>query len=117
MNYSEYIKSPAWKSKADKAKKAAGYRCQICNRGRDEGATLDAHHRTYDRLGNEAPGDVTVLCHECHELYEKNKKGLLGEGIAPNYFKDLVTLLTKTIFERDKALYKKHTGKDWRSAK
>jgi hypothetical protein len=70
-NYYDYIKSPQWKRKADAAKKAAGYRCQVCN-GKKH---LDAHHRTYERLGHERPEDITVLCRDCHQLYETNKKG------------------------------------------
>lgn len=73
QNYYEYIKSPAWKRKADAAKERAGNRCQVCNRSKDE-VQLDAHHRTYERLGHERPEDITVLCHDCHGLYEKNKK-------------------------------------------
>lgn len=73
-NYYEYIQSNVWKAKADAAKKRAGYRCQLCNKGREDGAVLDAHHRTYERLGSERPEDITVLCHECHELYETNKR-------------------------------------------
>lgn len=74
FDYREYIKSDAWKRKADAAKEQAGYRCQVCNRGKEDGAQLDAHHRTYTRLGHERPEDITVLCHDCHGLYEKNKK-------------------------------------------
>jgi hypothetical protein len=70
-NYYKYIASPAWRAKADAAKERAGYRCQVCNRG---DVQLDAHHRTYDRLGHERPEDITVLCHDCHELYETNKR-------------------------------------------
>lgn len=73
FNYYEYIKSPAWRKKADAAKERAGQRCQVCNRGSNE-VQLDAHHRTYERLGHERNEDITVLCHDCHGLYEKNKK-------------------------------------------
>lgn len=73
LNYYEYIQSPAWKKKADAAKRDADYRCQVCNRHKDE-VTLDAHHRTYARLGHERPEDITVLCRDCHELFETNKK-------------------------------------------
>lgn len=73
QNYYEYIKSPVWKKKADAAKERADYRCQICNRHQDE-VQLDAHHRTYERLGHERNEDITVLCHDCHGLYENNKK-------------------------------------------
>lgn len=73
VDYYKYIASPEWHAKAEAAKKRAGYRCQLCNFGRDEGAILDAHHRTYIRLGYERPEDITVLCRDCHELYESNK--------------------------------------------
>lgn len=72
VDYFTYIQSPQWKRKADAAKKRAGYRCQICNRHKSE-VTLDAHHRTYERLGDERPDDITVLCRDCHELYEVNR--------------------------------------------
>ena len=75
VNYHEYIASSAWKAKADAAKARAGNKCQVCNRGKDTGAVLDAHHRTYQRLGYERPEDITVLCRECHGLYEQ--KGLI----------------------------------------
>ena len=80
IDYYKYIESLEWKTKADAAKERAGHRCQICNRPSIE-ITLDAHHRTYERLGNELPEDITVLCRNCHELYESNKK-LNGNGKA-----------------------------------
>ena len=73
VNYYSYIQSPEWKAKADAAKKRAGNRCQVCNRHKSQ-VVLDAHHRTYERLGNERPSDITVLCRGCHEIYEANKK-------------------------------------------
>lgn len=72
-NYYEYIKSKAWRKKAETAKKRAGERCQVCNRSRRE-VQLDTHHRTYENLGHETRQDLIVLCHDCHELFEKNKK-------------------------------------------
>lgn len=72
-DYNEYIKSPEWREKAEEAKARTGNRCQVCNRSRAE-VQLDAHHRTYQRLGNELPEDITVLCRECHQLYEDTKK-------------------------------------------
>jgi hypothetical protein len=85
VDYYDYIASPQWKVRADAAKARAFYRCQVCNRGRDEGARLDAHHRTYTRLGNERPEDITVLCHECHELFTfRDRAALLRQmrGVA-----------------------------------
>ena len=71
VDYYEYINSPEWRRRANAAKALAGYRCRVCNRHADE-VVLNAHHRTYERLGNEDPDDITVLCRNCHELYELN---------------------------------------------
>ena len=72
IDYPTYINSNAWIQKSEEAKRRAGYRCQVCNRSSRE-AVLDAHHRTYERLGHERPEDITVLCRDCHELYETNR--------------------------------------------
>jgi 5-methylcytosine-specific restriction endonuclease McrA len=74
VDYYAYIASPEWKAKADAAKERAGYCCQVCNASRNDGAILDAHHRTYARLGHEKPEDITVLCRDCHGLFEANKR-------------------------------------------
>ena len=73
VDYHEYIKTEAWRERAEAAKQRVGDRCQICNRPATR-VTLDVHHRTYERLGNEHPEDLTVLCRGCHELYEKNRR-------------------------------------------
>ena len=67
-NYQTYIASAAWKQCADAAKARAGWRCQVCNKSSTQVA-LDAHHRTYERLGRERDADITVLCHECHAKF------------------------------------------------
>lgn len=83
VNYQEYIQSEEWLLKADRAKRAAAHRCQICNRHEDE-VILDAHHRTYDRLGKEMDEDITVLCRDCHDLY--SREGQLAKyGLAELY--------------------------------
>lgn len=73
VNYHEYIKTEAWRERAEAAKQRVGQRCQICNRPATR-VTLDVHHRTYERLGNERPEDLTVLCRGCHDLYDKNRR-------------------------------------------
>jgi DNA repair exonuclease SbcCD ATPase subunit len=73
VHYHTYIQSPQWREKAEEAKARAGNRCEVCNRSRAE-VQLDAHHRTYERLGNEVPEDITVLCRDCHQLYEDAKR-------------------------------------------
>ncbi len=73
VDYYEYIESAIWQKRAFEAKKRVGFRCQICYIHEDK-SILDAHHRTYDRLGNEAPEDITVLCRDCHELFTRQDK-------------------------------------------
>lgn len=73
-NYRAYLRSRAWRKRANDAKRRAGYRCQVCNGAEN----LQAHHRTYERLGHERPGDLTVLCDACHELF--SRAGRLRRG-------------------------------------
>ena len=68
IDYKAYIASDEWKEKASAAKERAGYRCQLCNAHKNK-TSLHAHHRTYERLTNEEPGDITVLCASCHAKF------------------------------------------------
>lgn len=43
----------------------ADYKCQLCNR---EG-TMNVHHKTYERLGEEQLNDLIVLCQDCHAKF------------------------------------------------
>jgi hypothetical protein len=65
MNYYDYIKSDEWKNKREWALRLADNKCQVCN-GKQK---LNVHHRTYENLGYEKPGDIIVLCVKCHELF------------------------------------------------
>lgn len=71
INYHDYIKSEYWKSKANRMRKLADYRCQVCYSYDD---VLEVHHRTYERLGRELDSDLIVLCHSCHTLFEAKSK-------------------------------------------
>jgi 5-methylcytosine-specific restriction endonuclease McrA len=66
--YHAYLHSDAWRRRRRAALKRAGHCCQVCN-GHEQ---LQVHHRTYERLGNEKPGDLTVLCDVCHRLFTKH---------------------------------------------
>lgn len=76
VDYQEYIRSDKWRGLAERIKDERGRRCQVCN----SKGQLDAHHRTYERLGWEEDNDITVLCRACHELYETNKRLPKPEG-------------------------------------
>jgi 5-methylcytosine-specific restriction endonuclease McrA len=66
MPYVDYLETPEWDQMRQTALFVADYRCQVCNRD-DE--TLDVHHRTYERLGQELLEDLFVLCRSCHLTY------------------------------------------------
>lgn len=68
MTYIEYIQSTAWRTNPVRLREfeAAGFACRLCPAAASDGATLESHHRTYDRLGNEIDGDLTSLCSDCH---------------------------------------------------
>lgn len=63
--YQDYLKSDAWRARAEDALLRASHRCQLCY----SGERLEVHHRTYIRLGREEPTDLTVLCHSCHSKF------------------------------------------------
>lgn len=64
-NYREYLQSAEWKTRRALAIETAGGRCQLCNAP----GPLHVHHRTYERVGREHPGDLTVLCAPCHSRH------------------------------------------------
>lgn len=65
MPYQEYLQTEHWRTVAQEAKERAGWRCAICN----SKGPLHAHHRTYERRGNETEGDVIALCAPCHRKF------------------------------------------------
>lgn len=67
MDYAAYLASPQWWEKRQLAVKRAHGRCAICNAN----GKLNVHHRTYERVGNELPEDLIVLCEDCHALFHK----------------------------------------------
>ena len=69
MLYHEYICSREWHEHPVRRAEleASGFRCRLCNDG-GAGAIIEAHHRTYENLGNEQPGDLTAICRDCHRV-------------------------------------------------
>jgi hypothetical protein len=70
--YRLYLESDYWqlmKRLAHEANPGGG--CRMCGTMHD----LEVHHRTYVRCPyNELLSDLTVVCDECHEIYESAKK-------------------------------------------
>lgn len=71
-SYQDYLQSDEWKRRAKMLKQKVGWRCADCNRMMSE-HKLHVHHLTYERLGNEAPGDLRVLCFQCHQKTHSRK--------------------------------------------
>lgn len=69
MPYKEYLRTDEWQTRREAALNLAEWRCQLCNAAEDAG--LHVHHRTYERRGQEHPGDLTVLCAECHRRHHR----------------------------------------------
>jgi hypothetical protein len=68
MPYEDYLRTPEWRARRQEALKRAQYRCYLCNTNQ---SPLEVHHRTYERLGAEAPEDLYVLCDSCHQWYHR----------------------------------------------
>jgi hypothetical protein len=65
--YDEYLRSPEWQERRQKALAFSGHRCQM---NREHTTQLQVHHNTYERLGHERPSDLIVLCDTCHAKHE-----------------------------------------------
>ena len=67
-SYKQYLKSPEWARLKRIARAIAVNKCQVCNSSQ----SLEVHHRTYARIGNELVSDLIVLCGACHALFHKH---------------------------------------------
>lgn len=65
MNYAMYLQSEEWQRKKRIVTEFWGGRCCLCN----STESLQVHHRTYQRLGQELMSDLILLCDRCHELH------------------------------------------------
>ena len=77
MNYREYICSRDWHEHPVRRAEleASGFRCRLCNGG-GKATIIEVHHRTYENLGNEQPGDLTALCRDCHRVVTNHQRRL-----------------------------------------
>ena len=76
MNYHAYIKSPAWRERSRWFIDKAGHRCQRCGAS-GEYNVLQAHHKHYGTLGYEMWSDVEVLCVDCHQVADGERRACL----------------------------------------
>lgn len=69
LSYDDYLASEAWRNRRQIMLERFSHKCQLCG-GSDR---LQVHHRTYDRIGNERPEDLTVLCGACHTVFHQHR--------------------------------------------
>lgn len=65
MRYADYLLTPEWLATRATIRERFGNRCAVCNSDR----TLQVHHRTYERRGEEDIRDLTLLCADCHSRF------------------------------------------------
>jgi hypothetical protein len=64
MRYADYLRTPEWRRRRDRALSLAHWRCEWPNCL--ETQTLEVHHRSYEHLGAERDEDLRVLCRRHH---------------------------------------------------
>lgn len=65
MRYADYLLTPEWLATRATIRERFGGRCAVCNSAR----SLQVHHRTYERRGEEDIRDLTLLCADCHSRF------------------------------------------------
>lgn len=74
-----YLKSSQWQALRKFVLKRDAYTCQSC---RISGISLEVHHITYIRLGNEYTSDLVSVCRDCHQAIH-NKYGYAYSNVYP----------------------------------
>jgi len=62
MPFAEYALTPEWRTRRNRVLFRAGKQCELC----EERESLQVHHKTYERYGQELLTDLIALCRECH---------------------------------------------------
>jgi 5-methylcytosine-specific restriction endonuclease McrA len=63
LPYESYLHTVHWLNTASSARNRAGHKCERCGAV----GSLEVHHLSYERIGEELPGDLEALCSSCHE--------------------------------------------------
>jgi 5-methylcytosine-specific restriction endonuclease McrA len=61
--YHAYLETPQWREKSQLVISRAGGVCQGCGKAR----ATQAHHLTYEHIGNELLWELVAVCRPCHE--------------------------------------------------
>lgn len=84
VQYRRYMESKRWATKRKRILAQRGSACYACGSQRKP----CLHHRTYERLGDELPQDLVVLCEFCHnEAHRLIKQGVVKLYVAHEYMR------------------------------
>lgn len=77
MLYPAYLRSRAWNAKRMARHEIDGFRCIECGGGATQRLTIQCHHLTYERIGDEDVNqDLITLCAVCHGVEHQEIKPL-----------------------------------------
>lgn len=68
--YEKHIHSARWRNIRKDMFRLRNNKCERCDQS---SATLELHHKTYERLGRELISDLEVLCGACHEIADRER--------------------------------------------
>lgn len=80
--YRQYLRSEHWHIFRETVLAKRGRLCQQC---KIPSISVDLHHLTYERLGEERESDVEVLCRPCHDIRHgkaKTSPAISGERLT-----------------------------------
>ncbi len=68
--YEAHLKTPKWKTLRKRVIERANGICEGCG----ENKATQAHHLTYERVGDEMLFDLVAVCDACHSKVHKEKE-------------------------------------------
>lgn len=63
--YNKYLKTEVWAKRRRAVLDNANNICEVCG----VATATQAHHVTYQRVGDEIDGDLVALCKDCHKAH------------------------------------------------
>lgn len=100
-DYASYISSAMWRNNPARLRElaTAGMQCRLCPNSQANGHIIEAHHRTYIRIGCEIDGDLTALCRECHKGVTSMLRARRYAELSPPAARDCVGPDTPALFD------------------
>ena len=69
QRYNDHLNSDEWRDLKRKIVRERGNMCERCG----SAGLLHLHHKTYDRLGEELPSDLELVCVDCHKIADEER--------------------------------------------